>query len=393
MIPISILARNFLLDWLLSGLPRIGRKQDGKTSILLVRLDAIGDFVLWLDVAAGLRTLYPPERYRLVLLGNALWADLALDQPCFDEVIPLHTEKFAYDLRYRLALWRLLRGTSWQTVINPTFSRHLPYDDAIVRICGAKERIGSRSDLSNQRGWELKISNRWYSRLIPAGDQPMMELKRNAEFLRALGLPDFRAGLPSLVVRAEPPADLAGQRYYVVVPSASLPMKQWPVEKFAELVRKIWKRYGLKAVVCGAPGERELGGRLQRLVSDRAEEIDLRTGTTSLTEFAALIKGALLVIGNDSSAIHIAAAVGTRSFCLAGGAHHGRFVPYHIEGEAAGPLPVTIAHSMECYHCNLNCSHVQEGGSAPCLEKISVDDVWRELLNSLDIPQSMEQPQ
>ena len=38
--------------------------------ILAVRLDAIGDFVLWLEAARALRTLYPPGRYHLTLLGN-----------------------------------------------------------------------------------------------------------------------------------------------------------------------------------------------------------------------------------------------------------------------------------------------------------------------------------
>ena len=44
--------------------------------ILIIRQDAIGDFVMWLDTAKEYRKLYPPEKYELVLIGNALWLSL-----------------------------------------------------------------------------------------------------------------------------------------------------------------------------------------------------------------------------------------------------------------------------------------------------------------------------
>ena len=49
-------------------------RQDAN-AVLVVRLDEIGDFVLWLDAAAGLRRLFPGAR--IVLAGNEIWADLA----------------------------------------------------------------------------------------------------------------------------------------------------------------------------------------------------------------------------------------------------------------------------------------------------------------------------
>lgn len=380
---ITVLLRNFLADWVCSLLPRARRRSDGKSEVLLVRLDSIGDFVLWLDSAAGLRALYPSDRYRLVLLGNALWTDLALDQPFFDEVIPVHTGQFSRDLRYRLALWRRLRGTAWLLAINPAYSRHLPFDDAVIRVCGAKERIGFQGDCSNQRIWEMWISNRWYTRLIPAGTQPLMELERNAEFIRGLGLPHFHAGLPELEVTPEPPAELAPGKYFVLVPGAGRVMRQWPAENFAALVQRVWDVYRIKAVICGAPGEEALGRRIRALVPEGVDLED-RTGTTMLPGFAAIIKGAEMVIANESSAVHIAAAVGTKSVCLVGGGHFGRFVPYRIERETRGPMPLIISHRMDCYHCNWNCRYDCRGKAAPCVENIALDDVWRAVQAGLD---------
>lgn len=127
----AVLARNFLLDGLMALSPRAARQPD-KAEVLLVRLDAIGDFVLWLDAAAALRRLFPPDRYRLVLLGNALWSDLAALQPCFDEVIGVDLKQFHNSPGYRCNLWRRLRSRRWDIAINPTCSRHFQIGRAHV---------------------------------------------------------------------------------------------------------------------------------------------------------------------------------------------------------------------------------------------------------------------
>lgn len=373
-----MLARNFLLDGLVSLLPRKRRRKE-KGQVLLVRLDAIGDFVLWLDAAAALRSIYPASRYRLVLVGNSLWTDLAVGQPHFDEVFALDLKRLGADLRYRLCVWRTLRSRSWDAAINPTFSRHFPTDDAVIRVCGAEERIGFESDRSNQRPWELWISNRWYTRLIRGTPQPLMELERNAEFVRGLGLAGFSAAVPHLEVGVALPSQLAGCRYFVAVPGASLAIKRWPLEKFADVVRRIWKGYGLKVVLCGGAAERELGERLQEMVRSGGVEVVDLIGSTTLSEFAAIIKGASLVLANDSSAVHVAAAVGTKAICLAGGGHFGRFVPYLLQTPARAPLPATVFHRMECYYCNLHCTQSPTDVSAPCLELISTETVWQEV--------------
>ena len=45
--------------------------------VLIVRQDAIGDFILWLNTAKEYRQLYPPNKYKIILIGNASWSGLA----------------------------------------------------------------------------------------------------------------------------------------------------------------------------------------------------------------------------------------------------------------------------------------------------------------------------
>ena len=90
--------------------------------ILIIRQDAIGDFVMWLDTAKEYRKLYPPEKYELVLIGNALWCGLAKQLPYWDKVIPVNVKQFKTFSRYRWKLLRKIRKSKIETAIQPTFS-------------------------------------------------------------------------------------------------------------------------------------------------------------------------------------------------------------------------------------------------------------------------------
>ena len=99
-------------------------------------------------------------------------------------------------------------------------------------------------------------------------------------------------------------------------------------------------------------------------------------GRTTLPGLAAVLAHAELLVGNETSAIHIAAAVGTPAVCIVGGGHYGRFMPYLVE-EDGRPLPVAAVHRMGCFHCDWRCVyHPPKGTPVPCIEKVEVEDVW-----------------
>ncbi len=377
-----IFLRNFACDGVMSLLPRSDTSVGSMPSILLVRLDAIGDFVLWLNAAKDLRRLYPPDRYRLVLLGNSIWAELAAHLPYFDEVVPVECNLLHYNLTYRIKLWQLLRSRAWAVAIQPNFSRDGNCGDAVVRVSGAVERIGSEGDLSNQPKWHRWFSNRWYTRLLPVASEPRMELERNAEFMRNLGVQDFVAGLSELAIHATVPPGFNACDYCVVVPGASLPLKQWPVDKYAELCERIHTTTGLTVIICGSKSEAELGARLLDMTTGgRGGWMEDWTGKSTILELVAVIQCAKMLIGNDSGAVHIAAAVGTQAFCVVGGGHFGRFIPYKVDDNVAGCLPVAIFHTLGCYGCNLKCTKIlrKDSDTDTCVTLVTVEDVWKKI--------------
>jgi len=347
--------------------------QEAENKILIIRLDAIGDFILWLDSAQHFRRLYPDKK--IILLANKAWTDLAKNLPYWDEVWPLDRFKFYRNPLYRFHLLRKIRKAGFDVVIQPTYSREFLYGDAIVRISGARKRVGSIGDCSNIRPLEKKISDQFYTRLIPATPHPLMELKRNAEFMCGLGM-SIKPCLPDLslaIKGVKNPLDNLSD-YYVLFPGASWSGRQWPITRFAVLADKIYRQYGLIIIVCGSPAEQSLA---EALVSHINVPVMNMTGKTSLVELAVIIKDASFLVGNETSAIHFAAAVSTPAFCLLGGGHYGRFMPYDIESKTEKPLPVPIIHKMDCFGCNWQCRYfIKDGELVPCIEKISVDEVF-----------------
>ena len=350
--------------------------QKAGNDIFIIRLDAIGDFILWLDSARHFRKIYPDKK--IILLGNQIWTSMAKKFPYWDEVWELNRRKFHRNLPYRVRLLKKIRKAGFDIVIQTTYSREFLYGDAIVQISGARKKIGSVGDCSNIRPIEKKISDRFYTQLIPATPKPIMELRRNAELVRGIGY-EFQSALPDMMPVAQGINNPAANNlpYFVLFPGSSWTGKQWPIEKFSEFASLVFHETGMSAVICGGPTERQLGKDLTVIMDIPVVNM---VGETSLAELVAVIKDAQFLLSNDTSAVHIASAVATPAFCLLGGGHYGRFKPYDIESKTEKPLPVAIIHQMDCFNCNWRCRYfVEDGKPVPCIEKISVDEVFAAL--------------
>jgi ADP-heptose:LPS heptosyltransferase len=357
------------------------RPKRHKKKLLVIRLDAIGDFILWLDAARELRRLYPPETFEITLLGNHIWVPLAQKLPWFERVWPLERKPYLLNPLYFIRMLLKVRGEAFDIVINPTCSREFKVGDILVKACRAPLRIGSTGDLDRIKVWQRRISNRWYTRLIPAQDRRLMELERNAEFMRGLGAENFLASLPDLPQLSGVPQGFTAREYVVIVPGAGTPVKQWPVQRFGEIAARIHQKTGWTSIVCGGPGDEPLGNILAQ---ESAAPLENWCGRTSLPELVAILAGARLVVANDTGAVHMTAAVGVPVVCIIGGGHPGRFMPYRIETLTDKPLPVPVTADMDCFDCSwLHCPETRPDAAAPCIERISVDKVWAAVAHQL----------
>lgn len=362
--------------WLLDFIP--GRRNQIET-ILLIRLDLIGDFVLWLDSAKELKNIYPSSR--LILYANAVWSDIAQQLPYWDEVIAIDVPRLRTDLLYRLSVFLKIRRRSFDIALQPTFSREY-IGDAAIRASAAKQRIAHLGDLNNITELDKRLTDAWYTKLVVIdGQTSFMELQTNAQFISNLGKSTYSSHVPHLPVLCELPTHLIiRERYIVIIPGASWIPRAWPVEYFAALIQQLGTSDATHFILCGTAGEKDLCEHLMGLCP--SQNIRNFAGTTNLLEMTEILRGAALVVANESAAIHIAAATGTPSVCITGGGHYGRFMPYQVQSTRLQNIPVAMTSPMACFGCRWICPFKAPTESAvPCISNVAVAAVLKECVN------------
>ena len=150
-----------------------------------------------------------------------------------------------------------------------------------------------------------------------------------------VGLADGRAR------RREPRAHL------LVSPWASASARQYEPARMAEAARAIASTHGLRVVLTGAPHDRARGAEMARRIGPSA--LDL-TGRTGVPEAAALVETAALVLCCNSSAMHMAEALGTPAVVLFAGTElpsqwAPRATPHRLLGRA---VPCAPCHAFDC---------------------------------------------
>ena len=92
-----------------------------------------------------------------------------------------------------------------------------------------------------------------------------------------------------------------GQKLILVAPGSQRAEKMWPIEKYREIIERLKKNKNYFIGITGSKAEKKLS---LNFPNDK-NVIDFR-GEINLVEFGALISKANIVVGNDSSPIHIA---------------------------------------------------------------------------------------
>lgn len=349
--------------------------------VLVIKSDAIGDFLIWLDSAKELKGLYKDKQ--IVLLCSSPCVDIAKVTGFFDEIRPLDIRKFENNTAYRRGFVRQFGEMRFDVLIQTAFSRTI-HMDMLAAVIPAAEKIALVSDESrtNLSRYIVTKSNKKkldsiYDKLIPVTGGWLMEVKRNGELIRGLGKSDFQSGMPVLKQYDAAYGIIPEGDYFVIFPGASTPKKMWALQNFAQIADYVSEKTGWKAVACGSKEERYLYERL-----NRPQIVDY-FGMTTLMELAEVIRHAKLVISNDTSGIHFAAAVNTPSVCILGEYNYGRFLPYDYDREYGSELkPMIVCHAdMDCKRCAAGkmtpeCNAcMATTGRYLCVEKVTVSEV------------------
>ncbi|WP_291797686.1 glycosyltransferase family 9 protein [Brevibacterium sp.] len=177
---------------------------------------------------------------------------------------------------------------------------------------GSPRRIGHRAP-----GWDG-----------PVWTEALHERERWVRLLAWHGIPGDPAELRLRAEALDTGARGGGAGCAVVHVGASHGSRQWPVERFAEVVRGL-AQDGLRVRVTGDDRERARAEAVVRLAGggDDGGAVRSLAGVLSLRELCALIAGCSLVVSADTGAAHLASAFARPSVVLFGPAAPERWGP------------------------------------------------------------------
>jgi ADP-heptose:LPS heptosyltransferase len=317
-----------ILDFIISRSPQI--RTTG--SLLLIRLDSIGDYILVRNFFSAFKQSKRYQDYTITLCGNVIWKDLAefFDAKIIDNFIWLDRKRFNNNPFYKYKILKYIYKRGFETVIDTTFSRENLFGDSIVKTNRAIERIGSSGSPDAYAKWKRNLlTNKYYSKIIPYSDSNIFEFYRNKEFFEKILLQSIEIIKPILDVTSIACEIPTNNDFIVIFPGAQEPKRRWAAYNFGFVVQTISKKFGYDIIIAGSKADTAIAKKLYFYFN--AKKVYDMTGKTTLPQLAKLISLSKILISNETGAVHIAAAVGTPFVCISNGNHFGRFHPYPKE--------------------------------------------------------------
>lgn len=345
-------------------------------SILVVALAEIGDAVLLSPFLRELRHLAPHADITLVhrpaaspLYARCPFVDRRLTyEPRAARVLRPLVLPFR-SLRF---VRRMLRGRAFDVAIVPRWDTDHHFATAIAFWSGAARRVGYSEHVNARKA----ILNAGFDGLltdaVPSGTA-LHEVERHLALLRYMGATPSGGPLELWLDDAderEVDEQLARSRVGSDAPRIAMligaadPKRRWPAERFASLAAGLHRRYP-KAHVLIIGGSEDVGAQAAILEALQMPVVPL-AGRLTLRQSAAALGRCVVAVGNDSGALHLAAAA--RVPCVEISCHPAngdvlhnnapeRFGPWGVPSSILRPgapvPPCSTACVMRTPHCIL----------------------------------------
>jgi heptosyltransferase I len=109
---------------------------------------------------------------------------------------------------------------------------------------------------------------------------------------------------------------LKNQPFIAIAPGAGSDLKRWPAERFSQVAEYLYREHALVPVFIGGPNDLDIVSECIQNFSSRV--VYYNPGPLSMEMLKAMLSRAILLIGNDSGAVHVAEAVGTATIAVVG---------------------------------------------------------------------------
>jgi lipopolysaccharide heptosyltransferase II len=354
-------------------------------NILVIKFCAIGDLVFLTPMLQALRHKYPDSTISLTVSN---WVLELL--PC----VPGVNETVVSDAPYEPSLLRkivgavrlLKRGRAFDPDLVVVGHRNSLFG-LLAYLTGAPQRIGF-------------TGTRFLTHTVPFVSSDH-EIDRYLAILRCVGVGKTSSStllkiqdrdLRNLDNKLIGQSIIPGEPLVVIFPGGGenpairMTIKRWLTERYGELIRRIVERYHNHVILIGSADERSLCAE----VASEAPGVVNLAGMLTLREIVALGRYCALMLGGDSGVTHLIAATGAPTLSLFGPsdprlvAPMGKNQTYLWKQPACAPCYTPETTLQKKYFAgNTFVCHI---GTHECMRLLTVDDVWRKVVEELSSP-------
>jgi heptosyltransferase-3 len=341
--------------------------------ILLIQLGDLGDVVLTMPVIRVLRQHYPGCRLAVAVREKA--RDLLTDCPWLDDTVSIRPveQGFVEKVRYQVKFFRALRASCFDLAIDlRTGSRGA----ILAYLSGAPYRLGRFADDGHL--WR----NRLFTHLVrPPAEKELGQhaAEHGLNILSPLHV-GVKDPVPRLTVsessrekalRIIHETGVPDRPMIAIHPFSLWAYKEWGANRWSRLMGVLAERGRFAIVLTGSPEERS---RAQKIAAACRAPVFNLAGKTPLRVLPALFQRCRLVIGVDTVALHLAAAVGTPTIGLFGPSSPVTWAP-------RGEEHAVVAKTYPCVPCRKK--GCEDSEVSRCLEELSLEETRDRVLEHM----------
>lgn len=358
-------------------------------AILLICRHPLGDTVTELPLIRGLEETFPERR--LVVVCDKLNYNMLEASPCIDKLLVYEhrAEKsyFKTNLKRSYAFAKEhLHQEGITLAIAPSTSMPALIDAQLAMFSGAAERITYTETLNEGLHHEYMGGYDACFTKVLQDPGPIHEVEANLAILSDLGGDASNQEVPLWITdedeaRAEelfqelPKGDT---RYIAVNMSTSIRSKDWPVERYIGVCKRLQERYGVTCLLIGAGDTAETYAKTFL----RSVPAGNFVNRTTVRELIALLGRCDFYLGGDTGPTHMAAACGLRGVAIY---KMGRDIKSRTENFAARLYPwgrriapLQPEHALP--GCEAGCCHKEPH----CILQVTEDTVFEEMCRQLE---------
>ena len=349
-----------LLDALLALKRRFVRRPGPASGVLLISAGGLGDTVLFALLASRFSALARDGEAVTVLLRRDA-AKMAFVLPVAFGLEIVDFNRFRKSLGYRRKAANRLFRAHYRLVVSTDQLRHPDLDEALLAMATPEQAFAMEPRSWSKYDARLRRNRRLYDRLFDSGPDRLDKVVRWTRFVNWLTGDDA----PPPKVRLD--LETAGEDTpdVLIQPFSAVAAKQSPAGLYARIIDALPE--GTTVAITGALGDRTANPDFEELLT----RDNVRFDASPFQDLAPALKAAKLVISVDTAAMHLAAALGAPTLCLASAAYVGEIVPYADE---IMPGNVRFLYQgMDCEGCLGDCRLPFVDGMYPCIAALDED--------------------